>query len=232
MMRRGLLLGSFAALSCFVGRAESAGNPLVKVSQDQLCVTEGQVSTTARGMLSISAPAMRAVVPASSRQDVEARFAYLGPTDQTVALGSGALREQFGLKLRAADPCNLVYAMWRFAPAPGVVVQVKSNPAQHESQTCHNSGYGDVRPSFARKIDAPVVGRTYRLKAEMESSTLAVKIDGSLVWQGRLDSRAVADAGPVGVRSDNAKLSLTLFAPIGATPANAAPVHCEPSGED
>jgi hypothetical protein len=122
--------------------------------------------------------------------------------------------------------------MWRFAPTPGMVVQVKSNPGQHDSQTCHNNGYREIRPSFAQPVAAPTVGRTYRLKAEMEASTLKVSLDGAVVWQGDLGSDAPPDAGSVGVRSDNAKLSLLLFAPIGAAPSGAPPPHCVRSGGD
>ena len=219
-----------SALACVAGSAAAAGDPLVEVSRDQLCVTDGAVDAGADGALSVTTSAMRAVVPASSRQDVETRFRFLGPTDQTAALGSGAVREQFGLKLRAADPCNLVYAMWRFAPTPGVVVQLKTNPDAHDSQACGNNGYRTIRPSYARKVATPGVGRPHRLKAEMEASTLKVSVDGRLAWLG-----VVAGApanGPVGIRSDNAKLSLTLYAPIGTATAGSAPPHCRPSGGD
>jgi len=230
MVRWKPMLGSVGAIACFATSAGAAGDPLVQVSRDQLCVTDGEVSTDTNGALSVAAPAMRAVVPAASRQDVEARFAYLGPTDQTVALGSGAIREQFGLKLRAVDPCNLVYAMWRFAPKAGVVVQLKRNPDAHDSQACGNNGYQDVYPSFSRAVAAPGVGRRHRLKAEMEASTLKVSVDGKLVWRGEV-AGAPAD-GPVGIRSDNAKLALILFAPLGSSPIGAAPPHCRPSGAD
>ncbi len=221
-------LGS-VALACVASGAAAASDPLVEVGRDQLCVTDGEVTVDAGGGLSVATSAVRAVVPASSRQDVEARFAFLGPTDETAALGSGAVREQFGLKLRAADPCNLVYAMWRFTPKPGVVVQLKTNPGEHDSHACGNRGYHDIRATFARPVRAPELGKTYRLKAEMEARALRVSIDGKLVWQG--DVQGAPDGGPVGIRSDNARLSLTLFAPVGSTPAKASP-HCRPSGGD
>jgi len=231
-MMRWRLFGSIAALMGAASFANAAGDPLVKVGADQLCVTDGAASAGPGDVLSVATPAMRAVVPASSRQDIEARFAFLGPTDQTAALGSGAVREQFGLKLRAADPCNLVYAMWRFAPTPGVVVQLKRNPGQHNSQTCHNNGYREITPSFAEPVAAPALGRTYRLRAEMEASTLKVSVDGRVVWQGDLGADALPEGGAVGIRSDNAKLSLTLFAPVGAAPSGAPPPHCVRSGDD
>jgi hypothetical protein len=232
MIRSAHVLGVIGAFACVAACGGSKSDPLARVGRGQLCVTDGEITEAAGGQLSVTTPAMRAVVPASSRPDVEARFAFLGPTDQTVALGSGAVRQQFGLKLRAADPCNLVYAMWRFAPKAGVVVQVKSNPGEHDSQTCKNHGYRDIAPNSVRTVDAPAIGRTYLLRAEMERSTLSVSIDGKVVWQGDVGSDAVALEGPVGVRSDNAKLSLALFAPVGSAPSGAPPPHCRPEGED
>jgi hypothetical protein len=232
MIRSAHVFGVIGAFACVAACGGSKSDPLASVGRSQLCVTEGEIAEAAQGQLSVTASAMRAVIPASSRPDIEARFAFLGPTDQTVALGSGEVRQQFGLKLRAADPCNLVYAMWRFAPKAGVVVQVKSNPGEHDSQTCRNHGYRDIAPSLARPVDAPALGRTYLLRAEMERSTLAVSIDGKAVWQGDLGSDAAALVGPVGVRSDNAKLSLALLAPVGPASAGVAPPHCRPGGED
>jgi hypothetical protein len=55
----------------------------------------------------------------------EAHFTYLGSTGNEARLGSGELRRQFGLKLRAEDACNLVYAMWRIEPESKLVVSVK-----------------------------------------------------------------------------------------------------------
>jgi hypothetical protein len=59
----------------------------------------------------VSVPKLRAYLNAQTAQSVEARFTYLGSTENEARLGSGELRRQFGLKLRAHDACNLVYAM-------------------------------------------------------------------------------------------------------------------------
>jgi hypothetical protein len=107
---------------------------------------------------------------------------------------------------------------------------LKTNPDAHDSQACGNRGYQDVRPSFTHAVSAPGVGKPHRLKAEMEASTLKVSIDGRLVWQGKLGG--APSAGSVGIRSDNVKLSLTLFAPTASTPSGASPPHCRPSGGD
>lgn len=91
----------------------------------ELCATEGAVERTPEQRLSVNVQKMRAYVNATTSQTVEADFAYLGPTGHEAPLGSGVLRRQFGLKLRAQDACNLVYAMWRIEPAAKLVVSGK-----------------------------------------------------------------------------------------------------------
>jgi hypothetical protein len=70
---------------------------------------------------------MRAYVNTFTSQPIEAHFTFLGSTGNEARLGSGELRCQFGLKLRAQDACNLDYAMWRIEPESKLVVSVKSN---------------------------------------------------------------------------------------------------------
>ena len=146
-------------------------------------------------------------------QAIEARFIYLGPTAEIAPLRSGAVRQQFGLKLRAADGCNLIYAMWRFAPQPSLVVSVKSNPGLHASKACGNAGYRNISPRHVAPVEAPQIGATHRLAAALDAGALRVLIDGKPVWDGEVDAEAFAADGPVGIRSDNARLELTLFAP-------------------
>jgi hypothetical protein len=104
------------------------------VSRANLCVTEGTIEQMPGGRLSVSVPKMRAYLNALTPQIAEARFTYLGSTGNEARLGSGELRRQFGLKLRAQDACNLVYAMWRMEPESKLVVSIKSNPGQHTSR--------------------------------------------------------------------------------------------------
>jgi hypothetical protein len=216
----GLLL---AALPC----ASAFGDTLAPVTRDQLCVTEGSLAQAPGGQLSVADPAMRAILPGSTGQAAEADFTYLGPTAVTSALGSGEVRQQFGLKLRAADPCNLVYAMWRFAPKAQVVVQVKTNPGQHASSVCHNQGYATVAPSQVWPVAQPAPGEQHRLAAAIVGSTLTVQVDGAPVWEGDLGPDALALNGPVGVRSDNASLTFALLAPT-VDPAATGACQAEP----
>jgi hypothetical protein len=130
-----------------------------------------------------------------------------------VPLGSGEVREQFGLKLRAADACNLVYAMWRFKPTASLVVSVKSNPGQHTSAECGNAGYSNIEPSSSKRVLAPARDSSHTLRASLSGSALRVFVDGDVVWEGDLGPRALAFDGPVGVRSDNVRAQFQLFAP-------------------
>lgn len=220
--------GAAALLAAAPAGVSSRTDAPAPIRRDQLCVTEGRVTEGAGGALSVSDAKMRAIVPSATRPSIEARFTYLGPTAQTSALGSGEVRRQFGLKLRAQDPCNLVYAMWRFEPTPEVVVQIKSNPGEHESSVCHNDGYRTIRPSRIWPVAAPAAGSSHRLSARMQGSAVEVQVDGDPAWQGDLGPDALADNGPVGMRSDNARLSLSLYAAAGS---GAAPT-CPSGGSD
>ncbi|HEY1481480.1 MAG TPA: hypothetical protein VGF19_02045, partial [Candidatus Acidoferrum sp.] len=149
-------------------------------------------------------------------QDVEARFTYLGSTGNEARLGSGELRRQFGLKLHAEDACNLVYAMWRIEPESRLVVSIKSNPGQHTSAECANRGYKNIKPAHSSPVPSLSEGQAHSLHAAMQGQDLKVYVDDRLVWQGLLNTETAGLQGPVGIRSDNARLELQLFAPIAA----------------
>jgi hypothetical protein len=208
-----------AAVPATVASRSDAWRP---IGLSELCVSEGHVTPSAADMLSVDDTKMRAIIPASASA-IEARFRYLGPTAQTSPLGSGEVRRQFGLKLRAQDPCNLVYAMWRFEPKPEIVVQVKSNPGEHESSACGNNGYITVRPDQVSPVAAPAVGAPHRLAASVRGASLQVQVDGATAWQGDLGGEPVAATGEVGIRSDNVRLALSLSAPLPDVGVGACP---------
>src|SRR5580704_3983722 len=201
-----------------IAEALYSGNTLSVVSRANLCVTEGAIEELRGGRLAVSVPKMRAYLNALTPQSVEADFTYLGSTGNEARLGSGELRRQFGLKLRAQDACNLVYAMWRIEPQSKLVVSVKSNPGQHSSAECGNRGYRNVKPG--RSITVPVLhpGDTHDLRAEMSGEELKVFADNLLVWEGSVGRDAVALNGPVGIRSDNARLQIELRAELPPRP--------------
>jgi hypothetical protein len=196
-------LGSFAL-------AQASSREMVPVSRDMLCVTEGELSAAPQNQLALNVPKMRAYVNAETTADAEVRFTYLGATAKDTPLGSGEMRRQFGLKLLAQDACNLVYVMWRFEPESKVVVSFKSNPGQHTSAECGNRGYTNIKARHSTKVPAMAAGSTHTLQASLRGQDLQVVADGMVVWVGSLGLEASQLRGPVGVRSDNARLNFVL----------------------
>jgi hypothetical protein len=180
------------------------------ISKANLCVTEGTIEELPGQRLSVNVAKMRAYVNAYTQQQAEVRFTYLGGTSNEAPLASGEMRRQFGLKLRAQDACNLVYAMWRIEPESRLVVSVKSNPGQHTSAQCGNRGYQNIKPTRSTPVPVLNPGDTHTLRAEMNGAELRVFADKSLVWEGSVGPEALTFDGPVGIRSDNARLQIYL----------------------
>jgi hypothetical protein len=204
-----ILLISFGA--GWNGAESSSPSELKIVSHEGFQVTEGAIDKLPNGHLSVSSSKMRAVVPSSTLPIAEVRFKYLGPTAQGLALGSGEMRRQLGLKLRAQDPCNLLYVMWRLAPKPGIVISIKLNPGQHTSSECENGGYRNIRPLRAAPVPELEPGGSHSLRAEMKGDNLTVKVDDRVVWEGSVGSQALTLEGPVGLRTDNSRLEFQFF---------------------
>ena len=185
--------------------------PAQALSAADLCVTSGKLGSSG-SVLSVESPEFRAVAARARDSDVELRFTYLGPTEEVARLGSGRVRRQIGLKMRAQDPCNLVYAMWRIDPGPEIAVQVKRNGGQRTSAECKNEGYRTVRPLQSAPVAGVEPGSSHVLRAVLRESELRVWADGVLAWQGDLGEEAVDLQGPVGLRSDNARFTFALSA--------------------
>ena len=191
--------------------AEYKTTHLVPIKRSQLCVTTGAIEASGR-RLKVTVPEMRAVVKHMTAPRAEVRFTYLGPTRKVKPLGSGEVRRQFGLKLRAQNGCNLVYVMWRIEPESKLVVSVKSNPGMETHAQCGTHGYTDIKPEHASGVPRLKPGSRHTLRAEMHSSKLQVFVDNAVVWDGDVGSAALAFDGPSGVRSDNAEFAFDFFA--------------------
>jgi hypothetical protein len=210
--------------------AGSAAPALVPVTVRDLCVTEGEVTPLEAGRLAVDSPKMRATVNHGTRQLIEARFTYLGATLHDVPLGSGQMRRQFGLKLEAGDPCNLLYVMWRFEPEAKIVVSVKRNDGAHTSTACGNRGYENVKPRRAAPVPRLEPGDTRTLRAELDGAVMRVFIDEAPVWEGGVGAAASGFDGPVGMRSDNARLAVALRAGPPLEGAKGRPRACAAPG--
>ena len=193
--------------------SESLGANFVPVPRAKLCVTEGAIDALPGPRLSIDVPKMRAYLNESTPQAIQAHFTYLGQTANPSRLGSGTIRTQFGFKLHAQDACNLVYAMWRIEPESQLVVSIKSNPGQHTSAQSGSQGYQNIKPARSKPVPVLRPGETHWFRAQMNGSEMTVFVDNSPIWEGSIPPVALGFNGPVGIRSDNARMELELRAP-------------------
>lgn len=214
MLRTTVLL--VAILMYPVYRGSAFGAAPRQISRGELCVTEGEIEAQGPGQLGVNASKMRAYAAFRTNPVVELRFKYLGPTDETSKLGSGAVRQQLGLKLRAQNACNLVYAMWRISPESKLVVSIKRNPGQQTSAECGNRGYRNIKPQRSTPVPAVTAGSSHVLRAELQEDHLNVFADRTLVWEGSLGNDALTFNGPVGMRTDNVRMTFEFFADASA----------------
>lgn len=198
-------------LACGIGFVAFGAQGQVKL--DQLHVTNGEITQTSDGHLEVFTKEMRAVLKSSTAQEASVNFTYLGPTKEVSKLGSGEVRNQFGLKLRAQDNCNLVYVMWHFAPDEKIAVSVKRNPGESTHEQCLDHGYiNKFQPRVSAQPKAVRTDQPHTLSASMHGSELTVTADGKTVWEGDLGKVALEFDGPVGLRSDNAHAAFDFFA--------------------
>jgi hypothetical protein len=209
-----------------------SGSPLRQIDRDELCVTNGAVAMLPGGRLGIATPSARAVVAATAAsaadQAAEIRFRYLGPSQTDKPLASGELRRQIGLKLRAQDTCNLIYAMWHIEPDAGVAVSIKHNAGMNTHAQCGAGGY--VNFKAPDRVELPPIrpGETHTLRAAQHGHELTVTADGKPAWQGTFANELPPLDGPPGFRTDNARFELEYF--TDTVPRSLPPALRPPSG--
>jgi hypothetical protein len=211
---------------------QTPGARLTPISKANLCVTEGAIEELPGQRLAVNVPKMRAYVNAYTQPVVEVHFTYLGSTGNEARLASGEMRRQFGVKLRAQDACNLVYAMWRIEPESKLVVSVKSNPGEHTSAQCGNRGYQNIKPLRSTPVPALNSGETHTLRAQMNGNEMKVFADNSLVWEGTVGPDALSFDGPVGIRSDNARLQVALLTGQPINTQSGSSPGCRTGGQE
>jgi hypothetical protein len=227
----------FAIMAVFLAACHPASSSrqgddhLVPINRAHLCITKGAIEEAGGSRMAINVPEMRAVVAYPTEQVAEARLTYLGPTSEDKPLGSGEIRRQFGLKLRAQNGCNLVYAMWRIEPQPGLVVSVKRNPGMSTHAECGTRGYHNIKPARASEVPRLKAGAEHALRAELTGSNLHILIDGKAVWEGDVGAEALAFNGPVGVRTDNGRFTFALRAVEAAGHGKDTPCHAADEDE-
>jgi hypothetical protein len=225
-----LLLPYFlACCACACARTDSSGVPaavdaraFASTDPAQLRVTSGTMTRRSPTRFSVEHPSFRAELGDAPRSAAEIAFTYNGPTAKDAPLASGELRRQIGLKLRAHDTCNVVYAMWHIEPSRGIEVSVKSNPGQSTHEACGDRGYVFVRSRAPAPILPPIrAGERHLLDATITGNVLRVIADGTTAWEGELPAAAFAFDGPAGVRTDNGSFDIELRVPAAAPPAAA-----------
>lgn len=188
---------------------------IVSIPTARFCPTSGKVTPLGPASMSVNMGGMRGVVAGDASTTAELAFTYRGPSSTTTPLADGTVRRQIGLRLRAQDTCNAIYVMWYVAPTPRIAVSTKSNPGMATHAQCLDRGYINLRPSN-EKPPAPIeVGKSRTLRAEIVGSTLVVKADGVVAWEGALPTEAAALSGPAGIRSDNGAFDFELRVPDG-----------------
>jgi hypothetical protein len=226
------LINSFTAVALLTGLSHilplrSAEAAWSEVPLSQIEVTEGaaEVRQLASGLIEVTGARFRATERGYTAVAAQLAFGYRGEAENGEPLEGGEFRIQIGQKLLSADPCNLVYVIWRLYPTESIVVSVKRNPEEHTSAECGNRGYTNVVPSIfppgattASQIVPAVLsartGVTRRLASTYDdrSRTLIVTIDDQLVWKGRLSRTQVhLLSGPAGVRTDNGQFRFRFY---------------------
>lgn len=175
-------------------------------------VNDGKIESAKGHRLSVSTKEMRATLKFTTEQTATVKFTYLGPTKEVARLGSGEVRSQFGIKLRAQDDCNVIYVMWHFAPDQKIAVSIKRNPGKRTHAQCLDRGYiNNLKPRLSDAPPPVEPNQPHVLTATMSGSDLSVTTDNKLVWWGDLGPIALTLRGPVGLRSDNARLLFDLL---------------------
>ena len=187
------------------------------VGRSQLLVTSGAISQSSPlSTLHTSSAVMRAVERDNGHHARQARlrFRFLGNSPTTAPLGSGLIVRQIGLKIRAGDPCNLLYVMWRDRPSPAIVISVKRNPGQTTSAQCGNRGYTTLATIPVRRAPGALHAlRELRVNAFPVGASLGLRAyrNGAMVYSKTLAASLVGGLnGPVGVRSDNGNYTFQL----------------------
>lgn len=206
------------------------GAPLQRITRDQLCVTNGEITTAPKGRLAINTPSARAIVQIPTASGVaEIRFTYLGPSEGSKRLASGEMRRQIGLKLRALNQCNLLYVMWHIEPDNKLAVSIKRNPGQSTHEQCDAHGYTTIRPRTSSTLARVSPGESHTLRAVLTGGDLMLTADGKTAWEGSIGNGITGIDGPVGLRTDNARFEFDYFVmPAANGPTN----RCDASGQD
>lgn len=200
--RRRHLFLALCVASFFVSTPATA-----QVRAGDFDVSDGKIQAAAKHRLLVSTKEMRATLKFTTEQTATVKFTYLGPTKEVSRFARGEVRSQLGIKLRAQNDCNAIYVIWHFAPDPRIAVSVQRNPGKRTRAECLDRGFiNNLKPRLSDSPPPVEPNQPHVLTATMSDSDLTVTADNKMVWWGNLGPAALALRGPVGLRSDNARL--------------------------
>ncbi|MEZ0391398.1 MAG: Ig domain-containing protein [Pseudobdellovibrionaceae bacterium] len=184
-----------------------------RIPRNLICATNGQVQTNSAESIEVTTATSRSVVTTPTEQKIRIDFTYLAPINDPAANPNG--HRQIGLKLRAANSCNVLYVMWPVAGGP-LKVTLKRNDGMKNHSECGPEGYTNLTPSLSKTVSALQIGRKYRLQAEYENETLNVYASGVKAWSGMIENQDIPFQGPVGVRTDGGKFTFDIYTDLSA----------------
>lgn len=190
-----------------------AAHAFEPLTQALVHVTSGHTEPSHGNWMTVHAPMMRGVAMTTTGSGVELAFEYHGPSRETAAFASGEVRRQIGIKLRAANTCNVIYAMWYADGPSNIHVAVKHNEGKTREKECGDSGYIPVFATTSTNVAALAAGSSHVMRAEIEGDRLIVTVDGAIAWRGELPPEVRLQSGPAGLRSDNVDFDFELRVP-------------------
>lgn len=218
-MKQLIVLIMVSACASDLEASPERGSAQKLVPAAELCVSRGKAAIGA----AVEDPTTRAIARGSLGDAAALEFVHRGDTGAVRELASGQARRQLGLKLRAANGCNLIYVMWRLDPTPKIDVSVKLNPGGRDHDDCGADGYTKVKPTRSWRVPVLASGDKHTLRAEISGDDLTAWIDDRVVWRGELPASARTLAGPAGFRSDNIAFDLVGFSAAAGDSAVAPP---------
>lgn len=184
----------------------------ISVDASRVCVTNGVVEKVGGGGFVINSSSSRAIVKGVDDSSGSLRFEYLGTPTKEAPLASGVVRRQLGIKLRAVDSCNVIYAMWSLEPEQGLIVSMKVNKGKSTHAQCGVKGYKLLKPSLEKPVAPIKIGEPRTLSAAIDGSILKIKVDGQPVWEGEMLADAGSMYGYAGIRTDNVRVRFDWLA--------------------
>ena len=156
---------------------------------------------------SITDPGPRITFPGLAGNYGSMEYQYLGEVDNPIPLASGGVRHQFALILEGINTCNLIYAVRVIDPDPRYVVVTKINPGKTKHSECGVQGYTLIQPEFIAPAPSLNPGDTGTFSAYLApSGDMEVKVDGKIVWKGKMSAEGMQLKGLPGYRTDNIKI--------------------------